>query len=100
MKNNKSKLATDSKNVPTSQRLSGAIVSTKMAQTAVIRCERLKRHPKYKKTYRVSKKYKAHNPDNKYQEGDMVIIQSVRPLSKDKRWLIVEKVSGKESISL
>ena len=73
------------------QKLSGTIVSTKMQETAVILCERLKRHPKYKKSYRVSKKYKAHNPGNFYQEGDKVIIQSTRPISKDKRWRILEK---------
>ncbi len=96
MKNNT--LSLESKNTPTRQKLFGAIISTKMEQTAVIRCERLKRHPKYKKTYRVSKKYKAHNPDNRYQEGDKVFIQAVRPLSKDKRWLIIGKVASLDKV--
>ena len=78
------------------QRISGSIVSAKMQETAVILCERVKRHPKYKKSYRVSKKYKAHNPGNLYQEGDKVIIEATRPISKDKRWRIIrEAISNK-----
>ena len=74
------------------KKFSGTIISAKMQETAVILCDRVKRHPKYKKTYRVSKKYKAHNAENRYQEGERVIIQASRPISKEKRWRIAGKV--------
>ncbi len=67
----------------------GIVVSDKMDKTAVVLVERLVKHPLYKKYYKKHKKFKAHNPDNKYKEGDRVIIQETRPLSKEKRWIIV-----------
>ncbi len=67
----------------------GIVVSDKMDKTAVVLVERLLKHPLYKKYYKKHKKFKAHNPDNKYKEGDKVIIQETRPLSKEKRWIIV-----------
>jgi len=74
------------------RQLKGIIVSAKMDKTAVIEVEHLKFHPKYKKHYRVHKKFKVHNPDNLYKEGERVIIRQTRPLSKEKRWIIVKKV--------
>lgn len=71
------------------RRLKGIVVSAKMQKTAVVKVDRLKFHPKYKKYYKVSKKFKAHNEDNKYKEGDKVIIEQTRPLSKEKRWRII-----------
>lgn len=71
------------------RRLKGVVVSAKMEKTAVVKVDRLKFHPKYKKYYRVSKKFKAHNEGNKYKEGDKVIIEQTRPLSKEKRWKII-----------
>jgi len=65
------------------------VVSDKMTKTAVVKVERLKLHPKYRKYYRVSKKFKAENPENKYRMGDKVIIEATRPLSKDKKWKII-----------
>lgn len=73
--------------------LSGVVVSIKMEQTAVVLIHRLSRDTKYKKIYRVSKKYKVHNPGNTYQEGDEVVIRESRPISKDKKWVIVKRVS-------
>lgn len=78
------------------QRLLGKVVSDKMQETAVIQVEKLKRHPKYKKTYRVSKRYKTHNPENRYHEGDSVLIEATRPLSKGKRWRIIESVGERK----
>lgn len=66
------------------RQLSGIIVSTKMALTAVVEVTRLKEHPLYHKYYKTSKRYKAHNPENKFQTGDKVIIAETRPISKDK----------------
>ena len=62
-----------------------------MDKTVVVLVTRLKRHKKYKKYFKVSKRFKAHDQDNKYQVGDKVIIQETRPLSKDKRWLVMSK---------
>jgi small subunit ribosomal protein S17 len=67
----------------------GIVVSDKMDKTAVIAVERLKVHSKYKKRIKVTKKYKADNPENKFKVGDKVVIQESRPISKDKRWKII-----------
>ena len=72
--------------------LKGKIVSDKMQKTAVVEVLRLKKHPKYKKYYKVSKKFKAHNPENQYHTGDQVYITETRPMSKDKRWIITSKI--------
>ncbi len=72
------------------KRLKGVVVSDKMDKTIVVLVERLKKHPKYKKYYKVRKKYKAHDPENKYKLGDKVIIEECRPISKEKHWVVVE----------
>jgi len=69
--------------------LKGTVVSTKMAKTVVVAVTRLKKHPRYKKYFRVTKKYKAHDEQETSKEGDTVILESTRPLSKGKRWKIV-----------
>ncbi len=71
------------------RRIKGVVVSNKMDKTIVVTVERSKQHPRYKKRYTVSKKYKAHDPENKYKPGDKVIIQENKPISKDKRWIVV-----------
>jgi small subunit ribosomal protein S17 len=72
--------------------LKGVVVSDKMTKTVVVAVTRLKKHPKYKKYYKVTKKYKAHDEKNEYHVGDKVIIQETRPLSKEKRWIVVKKL--------
>ena len=72
--------------------LKGMVVSDKMQKTAVVQVLRLKKHPKYKKYYKVSKKFKAHNPEDQYHTGDKVFIQETKPMSKDKRFIIIGKV--------
>lgn len=72
--------------------LRGVVVSDKMDKTAVVAVTRLKEHPKYKKRYKVTKKYKAHDKLNEYKVGDKVVIVAVRPLSKEKKWRIISKV--------
>jgi small subunit ribosomal protein S17 len=69
--------------------LKGIVVSDKMDKTIVVSVERIKQHPRYKKRYKVSKKYKAHDPENKYKIGDKVSIQESRPVSKDKKWIVL-----------
>lgn len=71
------------------KKLTGVVVSAKMNNTAVISVEVLKEHPRYRKRYRVNRKYMADNPDNTYQAGDRVMIEECRPLSRHKRWRII-----------
>ncbi len=72
--------------------LKGTVVSDKMQKTVVIEIVRMKKHPKYKKYYKVTKRFKAHSPENAYHTGDKVIIQEGRPLSKEKRWTVISKI--------
>jgi len=74
------------------RRLKGIVLSDKMNKTIVVGVDVLKEHPKYKKRYKSSSKYKAHDEKNEAREGDRVTIEETRPLSKEKRWrLITEK---------
>lgn len=68
----------------------GVVVSDKMDKTIVVETVRLKTHPKYRKQYKVSKRYKAHDEKNQFKEGDKVVIVETRPLSKDKKWIALE----------
>ncbi len=74
------------------RQLSGIVVSSKMSLTSVVEVTRLKQHPLYHKYYKTSKRYKAHNPENTFQAGDKVIIEETKPISKDKSWIIVQKL--------
>jgi len=71
--------------------LSGEVVSAKMQKTAVVVVKRVKIHPRYHKRIAISTRLKAENPDNKFKEGDFVILEETRPLSKGKRWRILGK---------
>ena len=71
----------------------GIVVSDKMDKTVVVEVTRTMMNPMYKKVVRRKKKYKAHDEENHYKIGDKVIIMETRPLSKDKRWRIVNSVS-------
>jgi len=70
----------------------GIVVSDKMDKTVVVRIDSSKRHPKYKKTYKVSKKFKAHDENNEYHVGDKVEIEEVRPMSREKRFKVIKKI--------
>lgn len=72
--------------------LSGRVVSNKMDKTAVVEVTRMQRHPLYRKVLRRRKKYLAHDEENACQEGDWVRIEESRPLSRRKRWLVIEIV--------
>ena len=69
----------------------GKVISTKMKNTVTVEVVRIKVHPTYQKRYRVKKKYHAHS-DQKVKEGDRVKIQACRPVSKSKKWKIVEVI--------
>jgi small subunit ribosomal protein S17 len=71
----------------------GRVVSDKMDKTVVVSVERLRRHPIYKRVVRLSTKFKAHDAENTAHVGDTVRIEESRPLSRDKRWTVVEVVS-------
>ena len=74
--------------------LQGVVVSDKNDKTIVVRVERRLRHPVLKKTVRLSKKYHAHDEKNEAKTGDVVRIEETRPLSKQKRWTLLEKVAA------
>jgi small subunit ribosomal protein S17 len=75
----------------------GLVVSDKMDKTVVVSVESRKIHPLYKKAIRVTKKYKAHDINNACKIGDKVRIVGARPLSRDKRWRVIEIISKKEA---
>jgi small subunit ribosomal protein S17 len=73
------------------RKLEGVVVSDKMSKTRVVLIERLKLHPKYRKYQKVSTRFKAHDEKNEYKVGDQVVIEETRPISRDKRWVIISK---------
>ncbi|TJX62295.1 30S ribosomal protein S17 [Soehngenia saccharolytica] len=68
----------------------GTVVSDKMDKTVVVAIESIVTHPVYKKQIRRTTKFKAHDENNECKVGDKVQIMETRPLSKDKRWRVVE----------
>ena len=77
-------------NIKNKKQLIGEVVSSPMEKTAVIRVERRFPHPMYKKFIRKSKKYYAHDPENICNAGDIVRILESKPISKHKRWIILD----------
>lgn len=75
----------------TKRRLQGVVVSDKMAKTVTVLVNRFVKHPKYGKFMNISKKYKAHDETNMYKEGDKVVIEECRPISKDKTFMVIGK---------
>lgn len=73
------------------KKFSGVVVSDKMDKTIVVEVDRVKMNQKYKKRYTVSKKYKVHDAKNQYKTGDKVMFIECRPLSKDKRWRVINE---------
>ena len=72
----------------------GKVVSNKMDKTVVVAITRLFQHPVYKKVVKKVSKFKAHDAGNTCDIGDTVIITETKPMSKDKRWLVLEKVGN------
>ena len=72
------------------RKLEGEVISNKMDKTVVVLVKTVKINPKYKKRYKFSKKYKSHDENNKYKVGDKVIIKEIRPLSKEKTWIVLK----------
>lgn len=80
------------------KKLVGFVVGTKMDKTVVVLVKRLKKHNTYNKYIRSNTKYLAHDPENICSEGDRVKISETRPLSKLKRWQVVEIIEKAEVI--
>jgi small subunit ribosomal protein S17 len=74
------------------RKLVGLVVSNKMDKTVVVEVVRRSRDPMYKKYVRSRARYKAHDEKNEFNVGDRVEIQEHRPISRDKRWLVVRLV--------
>ena len=74
------------------RKLQGVVVSNKMKKTIVVSISHDKKHPKYQKYFTVTKRFKVHDENNQYQVGDKVIIQETKPLSKEKRWKVINKI--------
>jgi small subunit ribosomal protein S17 len=74
------------------RKITGVVVSDKMAKTRVVSVSRLTKHPRYLKYQTLTTRFKAHDEKNEYHTGDKVVIEETRPLSKEKRWKIVGKV--------
>ncbi len=72
----------------------GVVVSTKMQKTVTVMIVRKFRHPFYKKVISRRKKYKAHNENLDLKVGDLVAIKETRPISKDKHFIVVNKVKS------
>ena len=67
----------------------GVVVSDKMDKTIVVKVEKVKIHPVYKKRFSVSKKYKVHDENNQYKVGDKAQFIETKPLSKQKHWQVI-----------
>jgi small subunit ribosomal protein S17 len=74
--------------------LIGKVVSDRMQKTIVVAVEILFAHPKYEKPIIRTRKFKAHDPENRCKMGDQVTLQECRPLSKTKRWIVIEVAKG------
>jgi len=74
------------------RQLEGIVTSAKMQKTRVVAVSRLTKHPKYLKYFKSTSRFKAHDENNEYKKGDKVVMQEVRPISKEKRWKIIKKL--------
>ncbi len=79
------------------RKIKGTVVSSNMQKTVVVEVNRLKKHEKYLKYHRVTRKFKAHDEKGEFKKGDVVILEETRPFSKEKRWRVVKLVSRHEA---
>ena len=78
----------------------GRVMSAKMEKTVIVGVEKVKHHPLYSKNVRRVVKYKAHDEKKECAEGDMVRIVESRPLSREKRWRVLEILAKKEAVTV
>jgi len=86
------------KNKSRRQQKVGRVASNKMNKTIVVVVETLKKHRIYKRTYKQTKRFQAHDEENICQIGDLVRIEECRPLSKMKRWRLIEIIKPSSGI--
>ncbi|KKQ91147.1 MAG: 30S ribosomal protein S17 [Candidatus Azambacteria bacterium GW2011_GWA2_39_10] len=72
--------------------LKGTVISDKMNKTVVVKVDDFKKHPRYGRYYKSSKKYKAHDEKGEFHIGDKVLIKETRPLSKNKSFAVIKKI--------
>ncbi len=89
-------MAENGKRKPIRKSRTGVVVSDKMDKTVVVAVEQRRPHPLYRRVIQQTVKFKAHDEKNDCRMGDKVRIEETRPLSKDKRWRVVEIVSRHE----
>lgn len=89
-------MTTNNTKVAIRKKIKGTVVSDKMDKTVVVSVDRYVKHPKYGKYYTITKRYKAHDETNVYKVGDVVIIEESKPISKDKTFIVLEKVATRE----
>ena len=77
--------------------LTGTVTSDKMDKTVTVLIERKVKHPLLGKIIRVSKKYHAHDENNEFRQGDVVVIEECRPLAKTKAWRVAKLVEKSEA---
>ena len=78
--------------------MTGVVVGNKMDKTIVVKVERRFAHPVFKKVVKTTKKYKVHDENNECVEGDFIRIQETRPLSKEKRWRLIDIVAKEKTL--
>jgi len=76
----------------------GTVTSDKMDKTITVSVETVKQHPLYKKIIKTSGKHKAHDENNEARTGDIVKIMETRPISKDKRWKLIEIIQKAKTL--
>ena len=76
------------------RQLTGKVISNRTPKTVTVLVERIKEHPKYRKRYKIHKKYKAHTETGEYNIGEKIIIEECRPISKDKKWKVIKKLTS------
>jgi len=79
------------------RKIEGTVISDKMNKTVVVEVQRFKKHPLYHKVLKVSKRFKVHNENNEARIGDKVLIEETRPLSKEKKWKLIQIIKKSEN---
>ncbi len=79
------------------RKIEGTVISDKMNKTVVVEVQRFKKHPLYHKVLKVSKRFKVHNENNEAKIGDKVLIEETRPLSKEKKWKLIQIIKKSEN---
>ena len=88
----------DQKRSMNRKQLTGEVVSNAMDKTVIVKVERRFPHPRYNKYVKKSKRYYAHDEKNNCSNGDLILIEESKPISKNKRWVVKNLVKKSEKI--